>query len=86
MRSTRATAAIERLKSRSENNLYSMVRTNDELFYLVLNSDSGPSAPLSASLPQDEFVKFVDAFGPQKPRRVTKFDAAFEKQLVKKTL
>jgi hypothetical protein len=35
-------------------------------------------------LPLDDFVRFVDGFGPQTPRRATKSDLAFEKQLVKK--
>jgi hypothetical protein len=84
MRSTRATAAVERLKVRSGNKQYSMVRTADGLFYLVLNSSTEASPLLSELLPLDEFVKFVDGFGPQKPKRVSKFDLAFEKQLGKK--
>jgi hypothetical protein len=84
MRSTRATAAVERLKVRSGNKQYSMVRTADGLFYLVLNSGTEASPLLSELLPLDEFVKFVDGFGPQKPKRVSKFDLAFEKQLGKK--
>jgi hypothetical protein len=84
MRSTRATAAIERLKARSGNGQYSMVRTADGLFYLVLASDAGVPEKLSDALEQDVFVKFVDAFGPQKPRRISKLDTAFEKQLKKK--
>ena len=30
---------------------------------------------------QDEFVAFVNAFGPQEVKRVSKLDVAFEKQL-----
>ncbi|MDB5764113.1 MAG: hypothetical protein JWQ21_3108 [Herminiimonas sp.] len=86
MRSTRASAAIARLKIRSGNEQYSMVRTADGLFHLVLSSDSGAQEKLSDSLEQDAFVKFVDSFGPQKPRRVSKFDTAFEKQLIKKKI
>ncbi len=86
MRSTRATAAVERLKARSGNEQYSMVRTADGLFYLVLNSGTTPPERLSDSLELDAFVKFVNAFGPQVPRRVTKQDAAFEKQLTKKVM
>jgi hypothetical protein len=85
MRSTRATAAVERLKRRSGNGQYSMVRTAEGLFYLMLASDAGVPEKLSDSLEQDAFVKFVDAFGPQKPRRISKLDTAFEKQLKKKT-
>jgi hypothetical protein len=32
----------------------------------------------------DDFVKFVDGLGPQPEKRITKHDAAFEKQLVRK--
>lgn len=84
MRSTKATAAVERLKRRSGNAQYSMVRTASGLFYLVLHSDATPSEQLSDPLELDAFVKFVNEFGPQIPRRVTKMDAAFEKQLSKK--
>ncbi len=84
MRSTKATAAVERLKRRSGNAQYSMVRTASGLFYLVLNSGATPPEQLSDPLELDAFVKFVNEFGPQIPRRVTKMDAAFEKQLSKK--
>lgn len=81
MRSTRASAAVERLKRRSGDARYSMVRTADDLFYLVLGT---PPARQSDSLGLDEFVKFVDGFGPQTPKRVSKLDVAFASQLVKK--
>lgn len=84
MRSTKATAAVERLKERSGNEHYAMVRTGDESFYLVDNSPEGEPLVLSERLPLDEFVAFVKAFGPQKPRKATKSDLAFEKQLIKK--
>jgi hypothetical protein len=82
MRSTRATAAIQRLKTRSGNQQYAMVRTAQGLFYLILSAD--PSNKLCDPMELDDFVKFVDAQGPQKPRRVSKLDTAFEKQLTKK--
>lgn len=84
MRSTRATAAVERLKTRSGDAGYSMVRNADGLFYLVRTSDTGSVEKLSDPLEQDAFVEFVNKLGPQKPRRITKMDAAFEKQLNKK--
>jgi hypothetical protein len=85
MRSTRAAAAVERLKSRSGNKLYSMVLTSDRMFSLVLGSDDGtPSVAQGTPLPLDAFVKFVDGLGPQTPRRVTKNDLAFEAQLGKR--
>ena len=60
-----------------------MVRTSEELFYLVDNAGDKPVI-VSERLPLDEFVIFVKAYGPQKPRRQTKSDIAFEKQLIKR--
>jgi hypothetical protein len=80
-RSTRASAAVDRLKRRTGNNGYSMARTGDGLFFL---SERPGAPPLSAPLELDEFVAFVNALGPQVERRMTKSDIAFEKQLVKK--
>lgn len=84
MRSTRATAAVERLKARSGNPDYSLVRAASGLFQLVLASDTGPAERLGEPLPLDDFVAYVNGYGPQIPRRMTKSDIAFEKQLVKK--
>ena len=84
MRSTRATAAVERLKIRSGKADYSMVRSADGMFYLTGTTESGATEKLGEPLALDDFVKFVNAYGPQVPRRMTKADAAFEKQLIKK--
>ena len=81
MRSTRATAAVARLNARSEGHHYQMVLTSDGLFKL---SEQGGNASLTDALPLDEFVRQVDAMGPQKIRRITKNDAAFARQLVRK--
>jgi hypothetical protein len=80
-RSTRASAAVDRLKRRTGNNGYSMARTGDGLFFL---SERPGAPPLSAPLELDAFVAFVNALGPKVERRMTKSDIAFEKQLVKK--
>jgi hypothetical protein len=80
-RSTRASAAVERLKRRTGHPGYSMARTGDGLFFL---SERPGEPPLCAPLELDEFVAFVDGLGPQPERRMTKHDVAFEKQLVKK--
>ena len=80
-RSTRASAAVDRLKLRSGNSGYSMARTGDGLFFL---SEKAGAPPLCAPLELDGFVAFVNALGPQVARRVSKLDVAFEKQLVKK--
>ena len=84
MRSTRATAAVARLRERSGNDGYAMVRTADHLFYLTLADAAGKAEQLGAPLPLDDFVRMVDASGPQAKRRMTKADVAFEQQLVKK--
>ncbi|MDB5774898.1 MAG: hypothetical protein JWP38_1031 [Herbaspirillum sp.] len=81
MRSTRATSAVERLNSRSDGPRYSMVRTADELFYLVQSGGASPAVKLCDPMTLDEFAAFVNAYGPQKPRRISKLDVAFEKQL-----
>lgn len=52
--------------------------------FKVQEQTEGGSKPISEALPLDEFVRFVDSLGPQKMRRVTKNDAAFAKQLVRK--
>jgi hypothetical protein len=80
-RSTRASAAVDRLKRRTGNQGYSMARTGDGLFFL----SERPGAPaLCEPLELDQFVAFVNSLGPQVERRMTKNDIAFEKQLVKK--
>jgi hypothetical protein len=84
MRSTKASNAIERLKKRTENPMYSMTMASNGLFTLVLKDGLGDSQRLSAPMPMDEFVTFVNAFGPQTPKRVSQLDVAFSKQLVKK--
>ena len=83
MRSTRATAAIARLNARSEGRHYTMALTGNGL--LILRERlGGEDRPLSAALALDEFVQLVDAMGPKKEVRLTKSEAAFMKQLVKK--
>jgi hypothetical protein len=80
-RSTRASAAVDRLKVRTGNAGYSMARTGEGLFSLA---EAPGEPPLCAPLELDDFVAFVNQLGPQMVRRMTKSDIAFEKQLVKK--
>lgn len=84
-RSTRASAAIERLKSRSGNALYSMTLNSGGMFCLVLANETGESSRLCEPLLLDDFVTFVNAYGPQTLKRVSKLDAAFQKQISKKS-
>jgi hypothetical protein len=84
MRSTRATAAVARLNNRSEGHHYQMALTGSGLFQLRERVE-GVDQVLSEALSLDDFVRFVDALGPQKKPRITKSDAAFARQLVRKT-
>ena len=83
MRSTRATAAVARLNKRSEGRHYLLVMTGSGLFLLRERVDGG-DRDVSEALPLDDFVRFVDAQGPQQVPRITKNDAAFARQLVRK--
>ncbi len=85
MRTTRATAAIARLNARSEGRHYTMSLGSSGLIKLrerINGIDTERSAPLTL----DDFVKLVDTMGPQKEPRITKSEAAFLKQLVKKNV
>lgn len=84
MRSTRATAAVARLNQRSESRHYLMVMTSGSLFVLRERQEGGDK-DVSEALGLDDFVRFVDVTGPQKAPRITKSDAAFAKQLVRKS-
>jgi hypothetical protein len=84
MRSTRATAAVARLNQRSEGRHYLMVTTGDGQFVLRERLEGGDK-DVAEALPLDDFVRLVNATGPQVVPRVTKNDAAFAKQLVRKT-
>lgn len=83
MRSTRASAAVARLNKRSTDHHYTMALTSDGLFKLREKLDEGDQE-VSAALPLEDFVRHVNAMGPQETRHITKNDAAFARQLVKK--
>jgi hypothetical protein len=85
MRSTKASAAIDRLKRRSNNPLYSMSMSSTGLFCLQLGDGLGNSTRLCEPMAMDDFVAWVNGYGPQTVRRVSKLDLAFSKQLQKKT-
>ena len=94
MRSTKASAAIDRLKRRSGNAHYSMTLSGGGLFCLMLPNDTDVSKQgvsqqvmsrrLCEPMPIDEFVAFVNAYQAPTPKRVSKLDVAFQKQLTKK--
>ena len=84
MRSTRATAAVARLNERSAGRHYLMVLVGGRQF-LLRERVSGSDVDMSGPLDLDDFVRFVDTQGPQKAPRVTKNDAAFARQLIRKS-
>ena len=83
VRSTRATAAVARLNLRSEGHNYMMAFTGTGLFILRERID-GADKQLSDALSLDDFVRLADSMGPKKMPRISKSEAAFMKQLVKK--
>ncbi len=83
MRSTRATAALARLNARSAGHHYTMAVTGSGLF-ILREQVAGDDRALSAAVSLDEFVQLVDSLGPRKEVRITKSEAAFMKQLVRK--
>ncbi|TFW27263.1 hypothetical protein [Duganella callida] len=79
-RATRATSAVDRLKRRTGNSKYSMTVTGSGHFFL---SEGAGNPPLGPPMELDEFVAFVNGIEPPAPKRVSKLDIAFEKQLTK---
>jgi hypothetical protein len=61
-----------------------MTLSSNGLFSLVLMIGSGESERLCEPMMLDEFVVFVNAYGPQTPKRVSKLEVEFSKQLSKK--
>ena len=84
MRSTKASNALDRLKRRSNNPHYSMIVSGNGLFCLSLSIENGESSRLCEPLGLDDFVAFVNAYGPQIVKRVSRLDLEFSKQLAKK--
>ncbi|RJF99845.1 hypothetical protein [Noviherbaspirillum saxi] len=85
MRSTKASAAIARLNTRDSAYRYSLGINAAGLFYLLRAAPGGSAEKISSDLPLDEFVQLVNATGPQKKAKVSKYDVAFEKQLGKRS-
>lgn len=81
MRSTKASAAVSRLNARDPDHRYSLGMTASGFFYLLRASGTGTPEKISDDLSLEEFVQFANRTGPQKKAKVSKLDAAFEKQL-----
>lgn len=84
MRSTKASAAIARLNARDTSYRYSLGITGSGSFYLLRSTPGSAAERITEDLPLDDFVEMVNKTGPQKKVKVSKFDAAFEKQLGKR--
>jgi hypothetical protein len=61
-----------------------MTMTSGAMFCLVLPDEAGDSSRLCEPMMLDDFVTFVNAYGPQIVKRVSKLDIAFSQQLTKK--
>ena len=83
MRSTRAASALTRLNARSGDRQYVLTSTRDGLFYLS-EWVGDETRPVTEPCGLDAFVALVNSMGPQTPKRMTKNDIAFQKQLNKK--
>ena len=83
MRSTKASAAIARLNQRDSGFRYSMVITANGNFHLLRAAPGASPEKIGDDLPLEEFVVFVNSLGPQKTQKISKHDAAFQKQLGK---
>jgi hypothetical protein len=84
MRSTKASAAVTRLNARDPAYRYSMGMTASGFFYLLRAEEGKSPERISGDLTMEEFVALANSTGPQKKVKISKFDQAFEKQLVKK--
>jgi len=84
MRSTKASAAVVRLNARDAEYRYSLGMTASGFFYLLRSTGGAPPEKISGDLTLEEFVEFANKTGPQKKVRISKLDAAFEKQLGKR--
>lgn len=80
-RTTKAAYAVTRLKQRSNLAPYSMVSQADGRFYLVLHGADGSVEKLCDALEMDEFIRFVDGINQAAPKKASKLDLAFERQL-----
>jgi len=81
MRSTKASAAVTRLNARDPAHRYSMGLTTSGFFYLLRTSAAGAPERISEDMSQEEFIALVNRTGPQKQIKISRNDAAFEKQL-----
>ena len=81
MRSTKASAAVNRLNARDPAYRYSMGMTASGFFYLLRAASGQTPEKISGDLTMDEFVDCANKTGPQNKVKMSRHDVAFEKQL-----
>jgi len=80
-RTTKASNAVQRLKERSTQGVYSMVTMADGRFYLTLSVAGATPVAVHAPLEMEAFVSLVNSLEKQAPKKASKLDIAFEKKL-----
>ncbi|HYD94782.1 MAG TPA: hypothetical protein VEC01_05610 [Noviherbaspirillum sp.] len=75
---------MSRLNERDTAYRYSMGITGSGLFYLLRAAPGAPAEKIGGEYELDAFVEFVNKTGPQKKQKISRHDAAFEKQLAGK--
>jgi hypothetical protein len=80
-RTTKASNAVLRLKQRSNDAPYSMVNMSDGRFYLILSTELDNPEKISDPLELDSFVQFVNNLHKQTPKKLSKYDVAFEEKI-----
>jgi hypothetical protein len=76
VRTTRASAAVDRLKARSGEAGYSLIHQGDQRLALSLNGER-----IGEPLELDAFVVFVNGVSKAPPKRVSKFEREFDAKL-----
>ncbi|MBC3883584.1 hypothetical protein [Undibacterium griseum] len=81
-RSTKASHAVQRLKERSQGQIYAMVSMADGRFFLTRRTGDQPAPEvLCEPLEIDDFVSYVNSLEKQAPKKISKLDQAFEQNL-----
>jgi hypothetical protein len=76
VRTTRASAAVDRLKARTGESGYSLIHQGDGNLALSLDGKR-----IGEALELDSFVAFVNSLHKGPPKRVSKFEREFDEKL-----
>jgi hypothetical protein len=78
VRTTRAASAVERLKSRSGEDGYTLIHLGDGRLALSLNGRR-----VSEPLDLDGLVQFANQIAKEPPKRVSKFEREFDEKIAR---